>query len=56
MTSKERIKRMFDHREADRVPITDSPWAGTLIRWKKEGMPANVDWRDYFQIDKFEMM
>jgi hypothetical protein len=23
---------MFEHREADRVPITDSPWAGTLMR------------------------
>jgi uroporphyrinogen decarboxylase len=30
MTSKERILRMFEHKDADRVPITDSPWAGTL--------------------------
>ena len=56
MTSKERIKRMFDHREADRVPITDKPWAGTLLRWQKEGMPLNTDWRDYFQVDKTEMI
>jgi len=56
MTSKERIKRMFEHKEADRVPITDNPWAGTLIRWKKEGMPQDMDWRDYFQVDKMEMM
>ena len=56
MTSKERIKRMFEHREADRVPITDSPWAGTLARWQKEGMPADTDWRDYFQVDKFEVI
>jgi uroporphyrinogen decarboxylase len=54
MTSKERIKRMFDHEEADRVPITDSPWAGTLERWKKEGMPTDADWRDFFQVDKIE--
>ena len=56
MTSKERIKRMFEHREADRVPITDSPWEGTLARWKKEGMPPDMDWRDYFQVDKIEMI
>jgi uroporphyrinogen decarboxylase len=54
MTSQERISRMFEHREADRIPITDAPWAGTLLRWKKEGMPAGVDWRDYFGVDKIE--
>ena len=54
MTSRERISRMFEHREADRVPITDGPWAGTLARWKKEGMPDNTDWRDYLQVDKIE--
>ena len=54
MTSKERIGRMFDHREADRVPMTDSPWAGTLARWKNEGMPSGVDWRDFFGMDMFE--
>jgi uroporphyrinogen decarboxylase len=32
MTSEERFARMFEHREADRVPIIDSPWAGTLRR------------------------
>ena len=54
MTSKERIGRIFNHQEADRVPITDSPWAGTLARWKKEGMPADIDWRDYLNVDKIE--
>jgi uroporphyrinogen decarboxylase len=54
MTSKERIGRMFEHREADWVPITDDPWAGTLARWKREGMPAGVDWRDFFGVDKIE--
>ena len=54
MTSKERILRMFDHRGADRVPITDLPWAGTLASWKKEGMPAGTDWRDFFRVDKVE--
>lgn len=54
MTSKERFTRMFEHREADRIPIIDSPWAGTIARWKREGMPEGVDWRDYFQVDKSE--
>ncbi|MGN1250593.1 MAG: hypothetical protein ACI4XW_11020, partial [Candidatus Spyradocola sp.] len=43
---------MYDHREADRIPIIDDPWAGTLRRWQREGMPADVDWCDYFDIDK----
>ena len=54
MTSYERFKRMYEHREADRIPIIDSPWAGTMRRWHREGMPEGVDWRDYFGIDKSE--
>ncbi len=54
MTSHERFQRMFEHREADRVPICDIPWAGTLSRWRREGMPAGADWRDYFDVDKAE--
>jgi uroporphyrinogen decarboxylase len=54
MTTNERFLRAFNHQEADRVPIIDEPWAGTLARWKSEGMPADADWRDYFNIDKLE--
>ncbi len=54
MTAYERFSRMFRHEEADRIPIIDSPWAGTIRRWRAEGMPANVDWRDYFDVDKRE--
>ena len=52
MNSYERIKRMYEHREADRVPILDDPWQGTLRRWRAEGMPADVAWEDYFGADK----
>ena len=52
MTTYERFKRMYEHREADRIPIIDSPWAGTLRRWHREGMPEGVDWRDFFEVDK----
>ena len=54
MTTKERFLRAFRHEEADRVPITDSPWNGTLARWRREGMPASADWREYFGVDKVE--
>ncbi len=51
MTSHERFCRMFEHRPADRVPIIDSPWAATIERWRREGMPADVSWLDYFGLD-----
>jgi len=52
MTSAERFRRMFEHRQADRIPIIDSPWGATIERWQKEGMPSDVDWVDYFGIDR----
>ena len=52
MQSRERYARMYEHREADRIPITDSPWGGTIRRWQREGMPVGVDWREYFGVDK----
>lgn len=54
MTTRERFLKMFAHEEADRIPIIDDPWAGTLRRWYKEGMPKNIDWRDYLGIDKVQ--
>lgn len=53
MTTKERVTRMFNHQEADRIPILDSPWGGTIRRWHREGMPAGLDWQDYFGTDKY---
>lgn len=52
MTLHERMKRMYDHREADRVPICDSPWRTTIERWRREGMPENVDFIDFFGLDR----
>jgi len=54
MTTKERIERMLSHREADRIPIIDNPWSTTVKRWWREGMPQNVDWREYFDVDKVQ--
>jgi len=51
MTSRERFRRMFEHRDADRVPIIDSPWGATVERWQREGMPADRSFVDYFDLD-----
>lgn len=51
MTSHERFKRMFEHRDADRVPIIDSPWSTTIERWQSEGMPRDVSFVDFFDLD-----
>lgn len=52
MTTKERFLRMYSHQEADRIPIIDSPWAGTIARWQREGMPVGMDWVEYFDVDR----
>ena len=51
MTSRERVQRMFEHREADRIPIWENPWATTLDRWKKQGLKSD-DWAEEFGLDK----
>ena len=48
MKSRERVKRALEHREADRIPIHDSPWQATIDRWRKEGLPSGVSPADYF--------
>jgi uroporphyrinogen decarboxylase len=53
MTTHERMTRMLAHREADRVPVTDSPWGATLERWRKEGLPADGDWAQHLGLDRF---
>ena len=51
MTSRERMLRMLNHQEADRVPVCGSPWPATLDRWRREGMPAGADYREFFGLD-----
>jgi uroporphyrinogen decarboxylase len=53
MTTHQRMQCMFQRKEADRAPITDSPWGATLERWRKEGLPADVPWSEYFGLDRF---
>ncbi|MCP4645497.1 MAG: hypothetical protein GY851_33950 [bacterium] len=51
MTSCERFARMFEHKEADRVPVIDGPWGATVERWHSEGMPENVSFVEVFGLD-----
>ena len=52
LTSHERFARMYAHKDADRIPIIDSPWEGTIRRWESEGMPAGMPFEEYFDIDR----
>lgn len=54
MSAQERFKRMYEHREADRIPVIDYPWPSTVERWHREGMPENVYFVDYFGLDHVE--
>lgn len=51
LTSRERFARIYQHKDADRIPIIDYPWESTIERWKREGMPENIDWVNYFGTD-----
>ncbi len=52
MTSAERMRCTFDHREPDRLPIHDSPWNSTWQRWRREGYPEGADPADFFGWDR----
>lgn len=61
MTSYERVKRMYEHREADRIAvtefrITDAPWGATVPRWHEEGMPDDVSYVDFFDLDRIAVI
>ncbi len=51
MTSRERITLALQHKEADRVAIQDGPWATTIRRWHREGLPAGESPSSYFKYE-----
>ena len=51
LTTHERIRRMYEHRPADRVPLYESAWRATEERWRREGM-GDADYVDYFRLDR----
>ena len=42
MTSRERVKVVFEGGIPDRVPIHDGYWDDALQRWTSEGLPPEV--------------
>jgi len=50
---RERVMLALSHREGDRVPIHDSPWGFTTLRWHKEGLPETESPDDYFGYEMF---
>ena len=51
LTSYERMKRTYEHKDPDRVPITDWAWESTLGNWHKAGIPKDMKWEDYFGLE-----
>ena len=51
MIPRERVLAALNHEEGDRVPIHDSPWAASIERWHKEGMPEDVNPAEYFDYE-----
>jgi uroporphyrinogen decarboxylase len=52
LTTQERFRRVLDHQQADRVPIWDFPWPGTLARWYREGLPPGIGFAEFFDLDQ----
>ncbi|MBL8029133.1 MAG: hypothetical protein JNL74_22115 [Fibrobacteres bacterium] len=52
MNTHERMTRVYNHKEADRIPIWDSPWETTIARWNNEGLVKGRDYRDVLDLDK----
>lgn len=48
MTSRKRFTLALNHKEADRVPIHDSPWGHTINRWHSEGLPEDESPASFF--------
>lgn len=48
MTSRERVLRLIAHEIPDRIAIHDSPWATTVERWHREGLPSDCSPQEYF--------
>lgn len=56
MTTYERMTRVFNHQEPDRVPLVAGPWESTMLRWYSEGLPRDVSLRNYFGLDHVVML
>jgi len=48
ITPRERVRLALAHKEADRIPIHDSPWGATISRWHTEGLRDDVPVQEHF--------
>ncbi|MCC7352472.1 MAG: hypothetical protein IT330_01850 [Anaerolineae bacterium] len=55
MTAQERVRLALQHKEADRIPIQDSPWGATVDRWHNEGLPQNVSVDEFFGFEVVQL-
>jgi uroporphyrinogen decarboxylase len=53
MDSRERIGRLFNHEEADRVGFVDFPWSTTIERWERQGLPKGIFLQEHFDMDMY---
>ncbi len=51
MDSRERVQTVLSGGVPDRVPFQDSYWQATVHRWRREGLPADVDLGRHFGFD-----
>ena len=51
MTTRERFRLVYEHKQPARVPFLDGPWGDTVTRWHREGLPEDVHWVDHFGLD-----
>ena len=57
MESREILIETFNFKKPERVPITEWVyWPDTIERWRREGLPMNVDPIEYFGMDRMEEM
>lgn len=43
LTSRERVNRMMERKDQDRIPRHESFWTETITRWQKEGLEGGQD-------------
>lgn len=51
MIARERFLMALEHKEADRIPMHDTPWNAAIRRWRSEGLPANINPSEYFDFE-----
>ncbi|MBN1291232.1 MAG: hypothetical protein JXB48_05270 [Candidatus Latescibacteria bacterium] len=51
MTGRERVICAVEHIRPDNMPVSDSFWEDTLLRWHNEGLPEGISPSEYFDFD-----